>query len=117
VGSKASELLDSGIRRGADVAKVLALGGHGVLIGRAALWGLTVAGQDGVAHALGLLAHELDTVMAYLGCTSFEELNRDLLALPETPAPAREARPLPAAAARTTSRRRAEKPAAKPAEA
>jgi isopentenyl diphosphate isomerase/L-lactate dehydrogenase-like FMN-dependent dehydrogenase len=115
VGSKATVLLDSGVRRGADVAKVLALGGQGVLIGRAALWGLTLAGQDGVAHALGLLAHELDTVMAYLGCATLKDLSRDILALPED-AQIRDARPLPAAAARASGRRRAEKPPGKPVE-
>jgi (S)-mandelate dehydrogenase len=107
VGAKATILLDSGIRRGADVAKVLALGGHGVLVGRAALWGLTLAGREGVEHALTLLAHELDTVMAYLGCSTLEEIGRELVTAPERNGAVRRARRA-AATVRGSSRQRSD---------
>ncbi|MBI1779633.1 MAG: alpha-hydroxy-acid oxidizing protein [Proteobacteria bacterium] len=87
-------LLDSGIRRGSDVAKALALGADAVLIGRAALWGLAVAGQKGVEHALALLGNELDITMAFLGCRELAELGPDLLALPARPALTRSMEPV-----------------------
>jgi isopentenyl diphosphate isomerase/L-lactate dehydrogenase-like FMN-dependent dehydrogenase len=93
VRGQATVLLDSGIRRGSDIAKALALGADSVLIGRAALYGLAIAGEAGVAHALGLLAHELDTVMAYLGCKELAEIGPELLALPaDAGAPGRQSR-------------------------
>ena len=48
-------LLDGGVRRGTDALKALALGARGVLIGRAMLWGLAAAGEEGVTHVLELL--------------------------------------------------------------
>ncbi len=44
-------LVDGGFRRGADVLKALALGAHGVMLGRATLYGLAAGGEVGVAHA------------------------------------------------------------------
>lgn len=60
-------LLDSGIRRGGDIAKAIALGADGVLIGRATLYGLALGGQDGASHALTLLHEQLHNTMALLG--------------------------------------------------
>jgi isopentenyl diphosphate isomerase/L-lactate dehydrogenase-like FMN-dependent dehydrogenase len=68
--------LDGGIRRGTDVAKALALGAHSVLAGRAPVFGLAVAGEDGVRHVLELLRDELMLALCLLGCTSPEELTR-----------------------------------------
>lgn len=73
-------LLDGGIRRGSDVAKALCLGADAVLIGRPYLWGLTLAGADGVAHILGILDGELERVMALLGARTPEELGPECLA-------------------------------------
>jgi 4-hydroxymandelate oxidase len=61
-------LIDSGIRSGSDVLKALALGAHGVLLGRPVCWGLALGGELGVAHVLGLLRDELDNAMALAGC-------------------------------------------------
>ena len=66
--------LDGGIRRGADVAKALALGARAVLAGRAPAFGLAAAGEDGVRHVLELLRDELALALCLLGCTSPEEL-------------------------------------------
>ncbi|MFK0237469.1 alpha-hydroxy acid oxidase [Streptomyces vinaceus] len=62
-------LLDSGVRSGADVVKALALGARGVLVGRPVLWGLAVAGADGVRHTLDLLAAEVRDTLGLAGCT------------------------------------------------
>ena len=68
--------LDGGIRRGADVAKALALGARAVLAGRAAMFGLAAAGEDGVRHVLELLREELALTLCLLGCGSPEQLSR-----------------------------------------
>ena len=80
VGHRATILLDSGVRRGSDVAKALALGAETVLVGRPALYGIATAGEPGARHALGLLRAELDKVMAYAGCRDVGAIDRDLLA-------------------------------------
>ncbi|WP_369825154.1 alpha-hydroxy acid oxidase [Kitasatospora sp. Root107] len=61
-------LLDSGVRSGLDVLKALALGAHGVLLGRPVLWGLAAHGEDGVAAVLSLLHTELAEAMTLAGC-------------------------------------------------
>ena len=68
--------LDGGIRRGTDIAKALALGAQAVLVGRAAMFGLAVAGEDGVRHVLALLCEELALTLGLLGCTSPQELTQ-----------------------------------------
>lgn len=71
--------VDGGIRRGSDILKALALGARAVLIGRPILWGLAVAGSEGVELALNLLRKELDLSMALSGVSSLKEIKRDLL--------------------------------------
>jgi L-lactate dehydrogenase (cytochrome) len=61
-------MVDSGFRRGTDVLKALALGARFVFVGRAAMYGLAVAGEQGAAHALALLQREIDLNLALLGC-------------------------------------------------
>jgi 4-hydroxymandelate oxidase len=72
-------LLDGGVRRGTDVLKALALGAAAVAVGRPVLWGLAVAGQDGVARVLEILRAELDEALALCGCRGLRELSRDLV--------------------------------------
>jgi isopentenyl diphosphate isomerase/L-lactate dehydrogenase-like FMN-dependent dehydrogenase len=79
-GDRAAVLLDSGIRRGADAVKALALGAQAVLVGRATLWGLAVGGADGVERVLGLLREEIELALALCGCTSPAEVTRDHVA-------------------------------------
>jgi 4-hydroxymandelate oxidase len=59
--------LDSGIRRGSDIVKALALGANVVVIGRLAAYGLAAGGERGVATVLALLRSELETTLALLG--------------------------------------------------
>jgi L-lactate dehydrogenase (cytochrome)/(S)-mandelate dehydrogenase len=86
VGGRAEVLLDGGVRRGTDVVKALALGARAVLIGRAYLYGLAVAGGDGVAAVLELLRAEIVRTLQLMGCRSVAELDRDRL-LPVSPLP------------------------------
>ena len=74
VGGKTDIIIDSGIRRGSDVLKALALGAKAVLSGRCALYGASVAGAAGVEHALTLLRKELDTSMGFTGCRTVAEI-------------------------------------------
>jgi lactate 2-monooxygenase len=73
-------LFDSGIRRGADVFKALALGARAVLLGRLYMWGLAVAGEEGVRDVLLNLVADLDLTMALSGYTCCRELDSSMLA-------------------------------------
>ena len=83
VGDRATVLFDSGVRRGADVVKALAIGAKAVLIGRATLYGCAAGGQAGARHAIDLLANEIDVAMAMVGVNRLDELDRSYL-LPGT---------------------------------
>ncbi len=80
IGGRAEVLLDGGIRRGTDVLKAIALGARAVLVGRPALWGLAVAGEEGVTRVLELLDQELSRAMALSGCARIEDIDRSLVA-------------------------------------
>ena len=67
-------ILDSGVRRGTDVFKALALGADAVGIGRPYLWGLGAFGQPGVERVLALLRAELRTVMALSGTRTIADV-------------------------------------------
>ena len=67
-------LVDGGIRRGADVARALALGADFVLAGRPTLYGAAAGGDAGAAQALAILMDELDRCMAMLGCSDVAAL-------------------------------------------
>jgi isopentenyl diphosphate isomerase/L-lactate dehydrogenase-like FMN-dependent dehydrogenase len=76
VGGRIPVLLDGGIRRGTDVLKALALGARAVLAGRAPVYGLAVAGEEGVRAVLGLLREEIELGLGLLGCTSPDQVAR-----------------------------------------
>src|ERR1700728_1228426 len=71
-------LFDSGIRRGTDVLKGLACGGTAVLIGRPYIYGLAVAGADGVRNVVEILRSELEGAMAMTGRTRLDEIDRSV---------------------------------------
>jgi lactate 2-monooxygenase len=79
VNGRVPVLFDSGIRRGADVFKALALGARAVLLGRPYLWGLAVAGEEGVRNVLLNLVADLDLTMALSGYTCCRELDASAL--------------------------------------
>jgi L-lactate dehydrogenase (cytochrome) len=67
-------MMDSGVRRGTDVLKALALGAKFVFVGRPFFFAAAVGGQPGVAHAIRLLRDEIDRDMALLGVASLAEM-------------------------------------------
>src|SRR5690606_5309284 len=69
-------ILDSGIRRGSDIVKALAIGADMVLLGRATLYGIATAGQAGAEKAIDIPATEFEKTMGYLGCRRTGELDR-----------------------------------------
>lgn len=79
VGHRAEVFVDGAIQRGSDVAKALAQGAKGVMVGRAPLWGLAVAGGAGVDFAFRTLREETLRVLASLGCNGLSELGPHLL--------------------------------------
>jgi 4-hydroxymandelate oxidase len=72
-------LMDGGIRRGTDVLKALASGASAVLVGRPYLYGLGVAGSDGVRHVIEILRGELEAAMALCGRTSIAAIDHSAL--------------------------------------
>ena len=74
VSDRLAILADSGVRRGADIARFLALGASGVLIGRATLYGVAVAGEAGASRVLDLLRNELSITMGMLGARTLADL-------------------------------------------
>lgn len=76
VGDRTTVLFDSGIRRGADVVKALALGARAVLLGRPYAFGLAVGGEQGVRDVIANLIADIDLTLGLIGCTSCAELSR-----------------------------------------
>jgi isopentenyl diphosphate isomerase/L-lactate dehydrogenase-like FMN-dependent dehydrogenase len=71
--------VDGGIRRGSDVLKAIALGARAVMVGRPILWGLSVAGEQGVVRVLEILRRELDEAMLLCGYANLRQINRSIL--------------------------------------
>lgn len=69
-------LVDSGLRRGTDIFKAIALGATAVLIGRPYIYGLSVAGALGVAHILKLLQEEFEVTMGLCGCRHVADIRQ-----------------------------------------
>ena len=83
VNGRAEVYLDSGVRRGSDVVKALALGAQAVGIGRPLFWGLALNGAEGVHGVLELLREEVDRAMAYCGQTSVQNLDAGVVNIPQ----------------------------------
>ena len=77
VQGKAQVILDSGVMRGTDVVKALALGASAVAIGRLQCLGLAAGGRAGLVRLLELLEEEIFYAMTYLGAPSVADLSRD----------------------------------------
>jgi L-lactate dehydrogenase (cytochrome) len=80
VGGDLTVLVDSGVRSGLDVVRMLALGAKGVLLGRSSTYALAAAGQAGVENLLDLFAREMRVAMTLTGVTSVAEIGRSNLA-------------------------------------
>ena len=81
LGDNTVVLMDSGIRRGADVIKALALGANAVLLGRPYAYGLAVAGQTGVERVIRNLMAEIDLTLALIGGRDVKSLDRSWITL------------------------------------
>lgn len=82
VGGRLTIICDGGIRRGAHIAKALALGANACSIGRPYLYGLAAGGERGVAQALHILHEEFERAMILLGAASVSDLDRRYLRTP-----------------------------------
>src|ERR1700749_1123101 len=78
VGDKMTLILDSGVRRGSDIVKALALGAKAGLTGGATLYGTAVGGEAGALRAIYILKNEADKTMAYTGCRTVDEVSSDI---------------------------------------
>jgi len=79
VGGKVPILFDSGIRRGTDILKALALGANAVCLGRVPRWGLAAYGPQGVQRVLEILQTELVQAMAYTGRPTLASIDHTLV--------------------------------------
>lgn len=80
VGAELQVLVDSGVRRGADVIKALALGAKAVLVGRPYAYAMASHGEAGVRHLVRCLMAEIDLELALCGLSSVAAIDRSLLA-------------------------------------
>ncbi|MGD9542588.1 MAG: FMN-dependent L-lactate dehydrogenase LldD [Methylocystis sp.] len=80
VGNELEIFVDSGVRSGLDVVRMLALGAKGVLLGRAAAYALAAAGQAGVDNMLEIFAKEMRVAMTLTGVSSVDQIDRRILA-------------------------------------
>lgn len=79
VGDRLQLFFDSGIRRGSDILKALALGARAVLVGRPYCHGLALDGATGAKTAMLNLLADLDLTLGLCGCTSMDEMTRERL--------------------------------------
>jgi pre-mycofactocin synthase len=83
VGGEIEIVLDSGVRRGSDTVKAIALGARATMIGRAYLWGLAATGQAGVENVLDIFSGGIDSSLRGLGRASLAELEPADVLVPE----------------------------------
>ena len=79
VGDQTTVLMDGGVRSGQDISRACALGARGVLAGRAILYGMAAAGEDGVHRILEILRAEMLATMAFCGAKRVTELSNSHL--------------------------------------
>jgi len=83
VGDQVEVHLDSGIRKGQDILKAVALGATGTYVGRSFVYGLGAMGEAGVTKALEILHKEMDVTMALCGRRTIADLDKSILLVPE----------------------------------
>jgi (S)-mandelate dehydrogenase len=74
VGTRATVMMDSGIRSGTDVVRAYALGAAAAFAGRAFLWGLGALGEEGPSHVIDLLIEETQAALGQLGARKPDEV-------------------------------------------
>src|SRR5438552_1934462 len=85
VGDRMTVMLDSGIRRGADILIARCLGAEFCFFGRPTLYGAVAGGLPGVKKAIDIFVNEIDLVMGQIGCASLDQLGPDFLWTEEWP--------------------------------
>jgi L-lactate dehydrogenase (cytochrome) len=79
VGGRCEVMFDGGVRSGQDIAKALALGARGALIGKAFLYALSAAGEAGVTKAIEIMRNELRVTLALTGTSTIDAVGRQIL--------------------------------------
>jgi L-lactate dehydrogenase (cytochrome) len=79
VGGRCEVMFDGGVRSGQDIAKALALGARGALIGKAFLYALSAAGEAGVKQAVEIMRNELRVTLALTGTSNLDGVGRHIL--------------------------------------
>ena len=79
VGGRCEVMFDGGVRSGQDIAKALALGARGALIGKAFLYALSAAGEAGVTRAVEIMRNELRVTLALTGTSNLGDVGRHIL--------------------------------------
>ena len=79
VGDRMTIMLDSGVRRGADILIAMCLGAQFCFFGRPTLYGAVAGGLPGVKKAVDIFRGEIDLVMGQIGCPSLDQLGPDFL--------------------------------------
>jgi L-lactate dehydrogenase (cytochrome) len=79
IGGRCEVLFDGGIRSGQDIAKAVALGARGTLMGRSFLYALAAGGEAGVVQAIEIMRKELRVTLALTGTTSIEAAGPHIL--------------------------------------
>jgi L-lactate dehydrogenase (cytochrome)/(S)-mandelate dehydrogenase len=77
VGDRVTLMLDSGVRRGADILVGLCLGAAFVFTGRAAVYGVVAGGEAGATRTVEILQHQITTNLAQMGITAIDQLGPD----------------------------------------
>jgi isopentenyl diphosphate isomerase/L-lactate dehydrogenase-like FMN-dependent dehydrogenase len=77
VDGRMTVIVDSGVRRGSDIVKCMALGADAVLAGRATLYGTAAGGEAGATKAIDILKDEMKRTMAYIGKQRVADINLD----------------------------------------
>ena len=76
VNGKIPVIFDSGIRRGTDIFKALALGANAIMLGRTTRWGLAAFGTAGAQRVIEMLQQELVQVAGMCGCAKLSDINK-----------------------------------------
>ena len=82
VGGKLEVFLDSGVRRGEDIARALALGARAAFVGRAVLFATAAFGDKGAERSIAVLREQFDRALGMLGCNSPDELGEQFVFSP-----------------------------------
>jgi isopentenyl diphosphate isomerase/L-lactate dehydrogenase-like FMN-dependent dehydrogenase len=72
-------LFDSGIRRGGDIFKALALGADAVMLGRTTRWALGAFGTAGAQRLVEMLQQELVQMAAAAGCATLSQIDATMV--------------------------------------